>query len=94
MFLLKVLSLPQNSEARSKLKAAIGCTQLACMGFPGGSEGKESVCNVGNPGSMPNQEDPLEKGIATHSCGLAWKIPGTEEPAGPQSMGPQRGGHD
>jgi len=64
------------------------------MGFPGGSEGKESVCNVGNPGSMPSQEDPLEKGIATHSCALAWKIPWTEEPGGPQSMGPQRVGHD
>jgi len=28
------------------------------------------------------QEDPLEKGIATHSSILAWRIPGTEEPGG------------
>ena len=88
------MSFPQNSEARCKLKAAIGCTQLACMGFPGGSEGEESVCNVGNPGSILSQEDPLEKGIATHSCILAWKIPWTEEPGGPQPMGLQRVGHD
>ena len=32
-------------------------------------------------------EEPLEKGMATHSCLLAWKIPWTEEPRGLQSMG-------
>ena len=35
------------------------------------------------------QEDPLEKGMATHSSILAWRIPWTEEPGGPQSMGSQ-----
>ena len=40
------------------------------------------------------QEDPLEKGMATCSSVLAWKIPWTEEPYGLQSMGPQRAGHD
>ena len=39
-------------------------------------------------------EDPLEKGMATHSSILAWRIPWTEEPGGPQSMGPRRVGHD
>ena len=38
------------------------------------------------------REDPLEKGKATHSSILAWKIPWTEEPGGLQSMGSQRGG--
>ena len=33
------------------------------------------------------QENPLEKGMATLSSILAWKIPWTEEPGGPQSMG-------
>ena len=37
-------------------------------------------------------EDPLEKGMATYSSVLAWKIPWTEEPGGPQSMGSQRDG--
>ena len=40
------------------------------------------------------QEDPLEKGMATHSSILAWKIPWTEEPGRLQSMGLQRVGHD
>ena len=36
-----------------------------------------------------DQEDPLEKEMATHSSILAWRIPWTEEPCGLQSMGPQ-----
>ena len=39
-------------------------------------------------------EDPLEKGLATHSSILSWRIPWTEEPGGVQSMGLQRVGHD
>ena len=34
-------------------------------------------------------ENPLEKGIATHSSILAWRIPWTEEPGGLQSLGSQ-----
>ena len=40
------------------------------------------------------QEDPLEKGMATHSSIPAWIIPRTEEPGGLQSMGSQRVGHN
>ena len=36
------------------------------------------------------QEDPLEKGMATHSSIVAWRIPWTEEPGGLQSTGSQR----
>ena len=36
-------------------------------------------------------EDPLEKGMATHSSVHAWRIPWTEEPGGLQSMGSQSG---
>ena len=32
-----------------------------CKGFPGSLVGKESVCNAGDPGSIPGLEDPLEK---------------------------------
>ena len=39
-------------------------------------------------------EDPLEKGMATHSSILAWRIPWTEDLGGLQSMGLQRAGHD
>ena len=38
-------------------------------------------------------EDPLKKGIATHSSILAWRIPWTEGPGRLQSMGPQRVRH-
>ena len=60
------------------------------MGFPGGSDGKESACNAGDLG----QEDPLEKEMATHSIILAWRIPWIEEPDRLQSMGLQSMGHD
>ena len=36
------------------------------------------------------KEDPLEKGMATHSSTLAWEMPRTEEPGGLQSMGLQK----
>ena len=40
--------------------------------------------------SSLGQEDPLEKGMATHSSTLAWRIPWTEEPGKLQFMGSQR----
>ena len=42
----------------------------------------------------PGQEDPLEKGMVTHSSGLARRIPWTEEPGRLQSMGSQRVRHN
>ena len=58
------------------------------VGFPGGSDGKESACNAVDPGLIPGPKDPLEKGMTTHSSILAWRIPWTEEPGGLQPMGP------
>ena len=60
---------------------------------PGGSDGKATAYNAGDPGLIPGQEDPLEKEMATHSSTLAWTIPWTEEPGRLQSMG-SRVGHD
>ena len=40
------------------------------------------------------QEDPLEEGMETHSSIIAWRIPWTEEPGRPQSIGLQRVGYD
>ena len=40
------------------------------------------------------QEDPLERGMATHSSILVWRIPWTEGPGGLQSVGSQRVKHD
>ena len=38
--------------------------------FPGGSDGKESVCNAENQGSIPGLGRTPGEGIATHSMGL------------------------
>ena len=64
--------------------------QYFVQGFPAGSDGKASACNVGDLG----WDDPLEEGMATHSSILAWRIPWTEEPGGLQSIGSQRVRHD
>ena len=58
-------------------------------GFPGGSDGKESICNAGVLGSIPGQEDLLEKGMATLSNILAWRTPWAEELGGLQCVGSQ-----
>ena len=44
--------------------------------------GKESVCDTGDPGLISGSEDPLEKGMATHSSILAWEIQWTDSPWG------------
>ena len=59
-------------------------------GFLGGSDGKESTCNVGDLGLIPGLGRSLGEEMATHSSILAWRIPWTEEPGGLQSMGSQR----
>ena len=75
-------------------KHSIVCRSLSFLGFPGGSDGKEPTCNAGGPVWPLGWEDPLEKGMATHSSILAWRVPWTEEPGGLQSIGLQRAGHD
>ena len=44
------------------------------MGFPGGSDGKESACSVGDPGSIPGLGRSPGEGN-THSSILPWRIP-------------------
>ena len=44
------------------------------VGFPGGSDGKESVCMQETQVQSLGWEDPLEEGMATHSSILAWRI--------------------
>ena len=55
------------------------------LGFLDGSDGEESACNAGDSGSIPGSGRFLEKGMATHSGILAWRIPQTEEPGGLQA---------
>ena len=65
------------------------------MGFPGGSDGKESPCQEMQETQVQSmgQEDPLEEEMVTHFSFLVWKIPWAEEPGQLQSMGLQRVGH-
>ena len=53
---------------------------------------KNPPVSAGNTGSIPGLGRPLEKGMATHSSILAWRIPQTEEPGRP--MGSHRIRHD
>ena len=46
------------------------------------------------PVQSMGQDDPLEKGMTTHSSLLAWRFPWTEEPCGLQFMGSHRVRHD
>ena len=63
------------------------------LGYSGISFSKESTCNAGDLGFIPESEMSLEKEIAIHSSILAWEISWIEEPGGLQSMGLQRVGH-
>ena len=81
--------LPSHAMPYLCLRVGSICLSLAFhWGFPGGSDDKESACNAGDLGLIPGF-DPLEKGMATHSSILAWRIPWTIE-----SMGSQRVRHD
>ena len=63
---------------------------LPHLSFSGGSDSKESDFSTGDLISYLGQDDPLEKGMVTHSSILAWRIPWTEEPARLQSTWSQR----
>ena len=60
---------------------------LSLLGFPGGSAGKNLPAMQETWVQSLGWEDPLEKGMATHSRILAWKIPQTEKSGGLQFMG-------
>ena len=64
------------------------------MELPRGLRGKDTPAMQETQVQFLDQDDPLEKETATHSSILAWRIPGTEEPVGLQSMGSHRVRHD
>ena len=67
---------------------------LVTRGFPGGSAVKNLPTIQEMRVRFLSQEDPLEEVMAIHSGILAWRIPGTEEPGGLQSIELQKVGHD
>ena len=69
-------------------KARIYSGVLVVRNLPARQQTQETwVCSLG-------REDPLQEEMATHSSILTWKIPGTEEATGLESMGLQRVRHD
>ena len=67
---------------------------VEAFGTPSGSDGEESACSTGDPGSIPGSGRSLEKGVVTNSGILAWRILWTEEPGGSQSVESQSVGCD
>ena len=65
-----------------------------CWGFPGGIEVKTLPAMPETQVQSLSWEDSLEKGMATHSSILVWRILWTEEPGRLQSMEPNRIRHD
>ena len=53
----------------------------------GGSDSKESACSVGDPSSIPESEEPLEKGMATHSSILPGEVHGQRSLVGYSPQG-------
>ena len=72
--------LPREISITSDRQMTPPLWQKAKKNFPGGSDGKASVYNVGDLGSILGLGSSLEKEMATHSSTLAWKIPWTEKP--------------
>ena len=67
------------------------------VGFPGSAEVKNPLSMVETQEKWVEslgREDPLERGMATHSSILAWKISWTEDPVELQSIGSLRDGQD
>ena len=69
------MSIGQNTQNihRDSLSSKI-IDRVFFLGFPGGSDGKQSTSNVGDWVQPLGWEDPLEEGMATHSSILAWRI--------------------
>ena len=81
-------------ELGSSPGEGIGYPTPVFLGFPGGWDGKESTCNAGDCGLIPELGRSLEEGMATHSSILAWRIPMDKEPGRLWSMGLQRVRHN
>ena len=69
------------------------------LGFLGGSDGKESACNAGDPGLIPGWGRAPGGGYGKYSSLfhftiLAWRIQWTEKPGGLRSRGSQRVRHN
>ena len=67
---------------KKKATCFLMCLFVVRMGFPGGSDDKESACNVGDQDSICGLRRSSAEGNGYPLCVLAWRIPWTEEPGG------------
>ena len=81
-------SIPPHIQSYIFLCSALLQMGLAVKNVPA------SAGDIRDPGMILGQEDPLEKGMATHSSIVAWRIPWTEEPSGLQFIALQRLKHN
>ena len=95
---LEIIILSEVSQTEKSKHHMIYIYVCVCVCiFPGGSDGKESACSVGDLGSIPGlgrspgggHGNPLQYPCLENP----WRIPGTEEPEGLQCMRSQRIGH-
>ena len=82
-FLLQGIFLVQGSNLCSPVSPTLARSSLVTQ------NGKESACSMGDLGSIPGWEDPLEGVMTTYSSILACRIPWTKESGGLQSIGSQ-----
>ena len=93
---LKYQSLKINEDISLTVIVNLSLLRKQFLGFPSGLDGKKSICNVGDLGSILAWEDLLEQSMATLSNSLLFpgKSPWIDEPGKLQSMGLQRVGYD
>ena len=92
-------SVSLNAEFTLKIQVATGNFDSICLYAqkcvvpPCSSDGKESTCNVGDLGLIPELGRSPGEGNGSHCIILTWRMPWIEEPGGLQSMRSQRIGH-
>ena len=89
-FLLDTHHFHTTVKLKTESQTMINWGPSVVVGFPGGSDDKESTCNAGDLGPIPRLGRSPGGGVATHSSILAWRISWTEEPGGLQSMVSQK----
>ena len=80
------------SQSQTGLKRLSSISSKVAKGFPDGSNGKKPAMQETQVRSL-GQDAPMEKGMASHSNIIAWRIPWTEDAGGPPSTGSQRVRH-
>ena len=68
------------SKSLQMVSAAMKLKDAYSLDFPGGSDGKVSAYNVGDPGSIPGSGRSPGEGNGNHSSTFAWRIPWMEDP--------------